>query len=135
MLFFPMDFGELTIEGLIVTGALRSALSKADLPKIRVLARQTISNERPSLDLHIIVADGVSEKSSARVYLQFEVGDILFKECLIVMTNRAIPIFGLLFLQRNRTVLDIRQRILNLPFFPCNATMQTTRTSKLTNVL
>ena len=33
MLYFPMDYGELTIDGLIVTGALRSALSEADVRK------------------------------------------------------------------------------------------------------
>ena len=33
MLYFPMDFRELTIEGLIHTGALSSAIPEMDLPK------------------------------------------------------------------------------------------------------
>ena len=33
------------------------------------------------------------------------------------MTNLTIPLIGLLFLQRNITILDMRQGILNLPFF------------------
>ena len=37
MLYFPMDFGELNIDGLIDTGALSSAISEADLRKIRLL--------------------------------------------------------------------------------------------------
>ena len=44
MLFFPRDFGELNIDGLINTGALSSANSEADLRKIRLLAPHTILN-------------------------------------------------------------------------------------------
>ena len=33
------------------------------------------------------------------------------------MTNLTSPLIGLLFLQRNSTILDLRQRILNFPFF------------------
>ena len=90
MLYFPMDFGELNIDGLIDTGALSSAIPEADLRKIRLLAP---------------------------VELQFEVGDITFREKFIVMTNLTSPLIGLLFLQRNSTILDMRQGILNFPFF------------------
>ena len=42
MLYFPMDFGELNIDGPIDTGALSSAIPEADLRKIRLLAPHTI---------------------------------------------------------------------------------------------
>ena len=42
MLFFPMDFGELTIDGLIDTGALSSAIPEMDLRKIRLLISQSV---------------------------------------------------------------------------------------------
>ena len=42
ILYFPMDFGGLTIDGLIDTGALSSAIPEADLKKIRLLAPQSI---------------------------------------------------------------------------------------------
>ena len=38
MLYFPMDFGELTLDGLVDTGALTSAIPEADLRKTRLLA-------------------------------------------------------------------------------------------------
>ena len=49
MLYFPMDFGELKMDGLRDTGALSSAIPEADLRKIRLLAPQTILNEGPHL--------------------------------------------------------------------------------------
>ena len=51
MLYFPMEFGELNIDGLIDTGALSSAIPEADLRKIRLLAPHTIINEGPPPEL------------------------------------------------------------------------------------
>ena len=117
MLYFPKGFGELYIDGLIDTGALSSAIPEADLRKIRLLAPHTILNEGPPPEFQIMVASGQLEAPIATVELQFEVGDITFREMFIVMTNLTSPLIGLLFLQRNSTILDMRQGTLNFPFF------------------
>ena len=114
---FPMDFGELNINGLIDTSALSSAIPEANLRKIRLLAPHTILNEAPPPEFQIMVANGQLEAPTATVELQFEVGDITFRENFIVLTNLTSPLIGLLFLQRNSTILDMRQVILNFPFF------------------
>ena len=64
-----------------------------------------------------MVANGQLEAPIATVELQFEVGDITFREKFIVMTNLTSPLIGLLILQRNSTILDMHQGILNFPFF------------------
>ena len=112
-----MDFGELKIAGLKNTGALSSAIPEADLRKIRLLAPYTILNEGPPPEFQIMVANGQLEAPIATVEFQFEVGDITFREKFIVMTNLTSPLIGLLFLQRNSTILDMRQGILNFPSF------------------
>ena len=112
-----MDFGELNIDGLIDTGALSSAIPEADLLKIRLLAPHTILNEGPPPEVQIMAANGQSETPIATVDLQFEVGDITFREKFILMTNLTSLLTGILFLQRNSTILDMRQGILNFPFF------------------
>ena len=117
MFYSPMDFGELKIDGLIDTGALSSAIPEADLRKTRLLAPHPILNEGPLHEFQIMVANGQLEAPTARVELQFEVGDITFREKFIVMTNLTSPLIGLLFPQRNSTILDMRQGILNFPFF------------------
>ena len=101
-LYFPMDFGELNIDELIDTGALSSAIPEADLRKIRLLAPHTILNEGPPPEFQIMVANGQLEAPIATVDLQFEVGDIIFREKFIVMTNLTSPLIGLLF--HNATV-------------------------------
>ena len=113
-----MDFGEINIDGLIDTGALSSAIPEADLRKIRLLAPHTILNEGPPPEFKIMVANGQLEAPIETVELHFEVGDITFREKFIVMTNLTSPLIGLLFLQRNSTILDMRQG--TFPSFQCN---------------
>ena len=48
MLYFQMDFGELTLDGLIDTGAHSSAITEADFRKIRLLAPQSKVKEGPA---------------------------------------------------------------------------------------
>ena len=117
MLYFPMDFGELTIDGLIDTGALSSAIPEMDLRKIRLLSPKSVIREGPPPNFQIMVANGQLETPKSTIELRFEVGDIEFHEIFIVMENLTGPIIGLMFLQRNHTVLDMRQGILNFPFF------------------
>ena len=72
MLYFPMDFGELTIDGLIDTGALSSAIPESDLNKIRLLTPKSIIEEAGPPNFHIIVANGGIEQPMGQVLLQFE---------------------------------------------------------------
>ena len=85
MLNFSMDFGELTLDGLVDTGALSSAIPEADLRKIRLLAPQSIVKEGPAPGFQFMVDNGQLETPKSTVELKFEVGDIGFHEKFIVM--------------------------------------------------
>ena len=63
------------------------------------------------------VRQNVISDPKSTVELKFEVGDIEFHETFIVLENLSSPIIGMRFLQRNHTVLDMRQGKLNFPFF------------------
>ena len=89
MLYFPMDFGELTLDGLVDTGALSSAIPEADLRKIRLLAPQSIIKKGPAPNFQIMVANGQLENPKSTVELKFEVGDIDFHEIFLVMEKSA----------------------------------------------
>ena len=85
MLYFPLDSGKKTIDGLVDTGALTCAISQADLRKNGLLAPQASLNEGQSPDFQLMVANGHLETRSAAVQLQIEVGNILFHERFIVI--------------------------------------------------
>ena len=63
MLYFSMDFGELTINGLIDTGALSSAIPEMDLRKILFLSPQSVIREGRPPNFQILVANGQLENS------------------------------------------------------------------------
>ena len=132
MLYFPMDFGELTLDDLVDTGALSSAIPEADLRKIRLLAPQSIIKEGPAPNFQIMVANGQLENPKSTVELKFEVGDIDFHEIFIVMEKLTSPLIGLSFLQRIITILDMRQGVLYFPFFSMQLE---TADHKYTNVM
>ena len=132
MLYFPMDFGELTLDGLVDTGALSIAIPEADLRKILLLAPQSIVKEGPAPNFQIMVANGQLETPKSTVELKIEVGDIEFHEIFIVMEKLTSPLIGLSFLQRNNTILDMRQGVLNFPFFSMQLK---TADHKYTNVM
>ena len=117
MLYIPMDFGELILDDLIDTAALSSAIPEADLRKIHLLAPQSIRKEGSAPSFQIMAANGNLETPKSTVELKFEVGHIQFHETFIVMAKLSSPIIGLMFLQRKHTVLDMRQGILNFPYF------------------
>ena len=84
MLYFPMDFGELTIDGLIDTGALSSANPEMDLRKIRLRSPQSVIREGPPPNFQSMVANGQLETPKNTIELKFEVGDIEFHEILVM---------------------------------------------------
>ena len=115
-LCFPMDFGELTLDGLIDTGAHSSAIPEADLRKIRLLAPQSIVKEEPAPSFQILIANGDLETAESTVEVKTE-GDTEFHEICFVIDKLCSPIIGLMFLQRTHTVLDMSQSITKLSLF------------------
>ena len=112
-----MDFGELRIDRLVDTGALSSAIPDSDLRKIKLLTPQLIIKEGLPPNFQIRVANGHLETPKATVEIKIEVEDIEFHDIFLVMNNLTGPIIGLMFSQRNHTVLDMRQGILSFPYF------------------
>ena len=112
-----MDFVELTLDGLIDIEAHSSAIPEADLRKLRLQAPQSIVKVGPAPSSQIMVANGDLETPKCTVDQKFEVGDIEFYEIFIVMEMPSSPTIGLMLLQRNHTVLDMRQGKLNFPLF------------------
>ena len=69
-----MDFEELTIDGLIDTGALSSTIPEMDLRKILLLSPQSVIREGPPPNFQIMVANGQLETPKSTIELKFEVG-------------------------------------------------------------
>ena len=111
-----MDFEKLTLDGLIDTSALTSAISEADLNKIKILSNEAIKDTGPAPNFHIMVANGQLERPIGTVLLEFEVADLQFQENFIFMKTLSNPLIGLCFLQRHNALFDIRQGIITFSY-------------------
>ena len=87
MYYIPMDFEKLTLDGLIDTGALTSAISEQDLNKIKLLANEAIKETGPPPNFQLMVANGQLEVPIGTVLHEFEVADFTLKENFIIMKN------------------------------------------------
>ena len=115
MYYFPMEFEKLTLDGLIDTGVLKSAILEQDLNKIKLLAPEAITDTGPAPNFQIMVANGRLETPIRTVCLAFEVADFIIKENFIVMKVLPNPLIGLCFLKRNNSIFDMRQGVLTFP--------------------
>ena len=116
MYYIPMDFQNLTLDCLIDTGALTSAISEQDLNKIKLLANDAIKETGPPPNFQIMVANGQLEVPIGTVLLEFEVADFMLKENFIIMKTLPNPLIGLCFLRRNNAIFDVTQGILTFPY-------------------
>ena len=107
-----MDFEKLTLDGLIDTGALTSAICEQDLNRIKLLANEAIKETGPPPNFQIMVANGQLEVPIGTVLLEFEVADFMLKENFIIMKNLPNPLIDLCFLRRNNAIFDVTQGIL-----------------------
>ena len=123
MLYFPLVFTEITLNGFSDTDDLTSAISEADLRQFIFFAAQTFLKEGSPPEFQIKVAIKHLETPSATIDFQVEVGVIFFRErSSVVITNLTSPLSGLLFPQRNSTILNMRQGLLNFLFFHASQT-------------
>ena len=89
-----MDSKNLTLDGLIDTGALTSAISEADLNKIKLLSNKAIKGTGPAPNFQIMVANGQLERLIGTVLLELEAADFQFRELFIVMKTLPNPLIG-----------------------------------------
>ena len=111
-----MDFEKFTLDGLIDTGALTSAISEQDLNKIKLIANEAMKDTGPPPNFQIMVANGQLEVPIGTVLLEFEVADFMLRENFIIMKNLPNPLIGLCFLRRKNAVFDVTQGILTFPY-------------------
>ena len=80
MYYIPMDFEKFTLDDIIDTGAVTSAISEQDLNKIKLLADEAIKETGLPPNFQIMVANGQLEVLIGTVLLEFEVTEFMLKK-------------------------------------------------------
>ena len=116
MLYVPLDFENgLTIDALVDSGAYVSAIAQKELDRIKQQAPSNILKIDDLPGFRIQVANGQLEKPTATATLKFDIGDHIFAEHFVVMTNLTGPIIGLQFMKHNSVVIDTTHGLIHFP--------------------
>ena len=117
MLYFPMDFGELTIDGLIDTGAHSSAIP-GSRPQENTPTGAPIHSQRGTCpDVSYYGRKRTIGNPKEHCWTQVRSRRYWIPWNIHSNGKTDWSIIGLMLLQRNHTVLDMRQGILNFPYF------------------
>ena len=129
MLYVPLDFeNNLTVDALLDSGAIVSAIAQDDLEAIKQKAPKNILKIDDFPNVQIQVANGQLEKPLSTAALKFETGDISFVEHFVVLKKLTGPIIGWHFMRNNSVVIDTTHGLIHFP----HLTMQVKTTSSET---
>ena len=116
MLYVPLGFeNNHTVDALVDSGAIVSAIAQDDLETIKQKAPNNILRIDDSPNFQIQVANGQLEKPLSTATLKFEIGDKSFAEHFVVMTKLTGPIIGLHFTRNNSVVIDTTHGLIHFP--------------------
>ena len=83
--------------------------------KLKNMSPNNILQEADPPPFKLQVAKGDKETTIKTIQVQFEIGDLTFKETFIVASKIRGPILGLTFLKNNSAILDASQGLLHFP--------------------
>ena len=116
MLYVPLDFENgLTIDALVDSGAVVSAIAQNELDRIKQQAASKILKIDEPPNFQFQVANGQFKKPAATATLEFDIGDHIFAEHIVVMEKLTGPIIGLHFMKHNSVVIDTTHGLIHFP--------------------
>ena len=108
MLYVPLDFeNNPTVDALVESGALASAIAQKDLDTIKAKAPNNVPKIGDPPNFQIQVANGQLEKPLAKTTLKFEIGENNFAEHFLVMRKLTGPIVGLPFMRDSSVMIGM----------------------------
>ena len=115
-LYVPLDFeSNLTVDGLMDSGAFVSSIAQNDLDTIKQKAPNNVLEVDDPPNFQKQVAHGQLEKPWASTTLKFENGDIIFAAHFVVMKKLTGRKIGLLFMRKNSMVIDTTHGLIHFP--------------------
>ena len=130
MLYVPLDFeNNLTVETLVDSGALVSAIAQDDLDTIKNKATNNFLKIDDPPNFQIQVANGQLEKPLSTATLKFENGDNSSAEHSVLMKKLPGPIIGLHFMKNNSVVIDTTYSIIHFPHVSMQIKMASSETT------
>ena len=94
MLYLPLEFGEITMDGLVDSGAFINAMSSSDYNAIKMNSDSCVIKEYPQPPFKIECANAQLEQPIATADIQFNIGAYTFTDTFVILSKTSFPIIG-----------------------------------------
>ena len=115
MLYLPLEFSEITMDGLVDSGAFFNAMSWSDYNAIKMNSDNIITEEYPQPLFKIECANAQLKQPIATDDIQFNIGSYTFTDTFVILSKTSFPIIGLNFLRNHQAVLETANDTINFP--------------------
>ena len=115
MLYLPLEFGEITMDGLVDSGAFINAMSWSDYNTIKMNSDNCVIKEYPQPPFKIECANAQLEQPIATADIQFNIGTYTFTDTFVILSKTSFPIIGLNFMRNHQAVIDTANGTINFP--------------------
>ena len=114
----PPGFNMYKTNALLDTGAVHSAMTEAEHPKITTAHPNALLQEMPALVFEIQIANGKLVKVKKQVFTPFAVAERSFKDTLLVLPTMGMVPIGMSFLESYPVNTDVKNHLVHLPDIP-----------------
>ena len=115
MLYLPLEFGELTMDGLVDSGAFINAMSWSDYNAIKMSSDNCVIKEDPQTPFKIECANAQLEQPFATADIQFKIGTYTFTDTFVILSKTSFPIIGLNFMRNHQAVIETANGTITFP--------------------
>ena len=115
MLYLPLEFGEITMDGLVDSGAFINSMSWSDYNAIKMNSDSCVIKEYPQPPFKIECANAQLEQPIATADIQFNIETYTFTDTFVILSKTSFPIKGLNFMRNHQAVIDTANGTINFP--------------------
>ena len=115
MLYLPLEFGEITMDGLVDSGEFINAMSWSDYNAIKMNSDSCVIKEYPQPPFKIESANAQLEQPIATADIQFNIGTYTFTDTFVILSKTSFPLIGLNFVRNHQAVIDTANGTINFP--------------------
>ena len=115
MLYLPLEFCELTMDGLVDSGAFINAMSWSDYNVIKMNSDNCVIKVYPRPPFKIECANAQLEQPIATADIQFNIGTYTFTDTFVILSKTSSPIIGLNFMRNHQSVIDTANGTITFP--------------------
>ena len=115
MLYLPLDFGEITLDGPVDSREFIIAMSWSDYNLSKMNSDNCVIEEFPQPPFIIECANAQLEQPIATADIQFNNGTYTFTYTFVILSKTPFSIKGLNFMRNHQAVIDTANGTINFP--------------------